>query len=154
LYEKRIISGSCARVVVLALIVTLPPNRFGGSVTVRDTLTGDVLTTLPPYNHGVIGIAWSPDGTLLATASGRDNPLIKLWDTRDGELVHAFVYDEPTNPPPGFPPLGDIHSVTFSPDGALLATGNAMCASAFLWRQMRYTHIPHLLKSSWHLFRF
>ncbi|MGN2642415.1 WD40 repeat domain-containing protein [Nocardia takedensis] len=60
----------------------------------------------------VTSVAFSPDGTMLATAGFDDTA--RLWDTR-------------THQPIGQPLLGhtdDIWAVAFSPDGALLATAS------------------------------
>jgi len=59
------------------------------------------------YVHDV---AWSPDGTIVATA-GSDNAA-RLWDPETGQLVLAIpAHDD------------DVSAVAFSPDGVLLATG-------------------------------
>ncbi|MFE7365911.1 WD40 repeat domain-containing protein, partial [[Kitasatospora] papulosa] len=60
----------------------------------------------------VTAVAFSPDGTLLAT--GSNDQTARLWDTA-------------TRTPVG-PPLtshsGRVKAVAFSPDGSILATGS------------------------------
>jgi WD40 repeat protein len=53
-------------------------------------------------------LAVSPNGTLLATGSART---VKLWSLKTGRLITTLDPQE-----------GDISSLAFSPDGALLAT--------------------------------
>jgi len=63
------------------------------------------------YNHVIYGVQFSPDSTLIATASG--DGTAKLWST-DGELV--------TNLKGHSLP---VYAVQFSPNGNLIATGSA-----------------------------
>jgi WD40 repeat protein len=58
------------------------------------------------------GVAFSPDGQLLATATETPSPNIHLWRVSDG----AFVRDVEGHGRDG------SYSVAFSPDGTLLAT--------------------------------
>ena len=63
--------------------------------------------------HGgtVWSVAWSPDGSWIATA-GEDR-LIRIWRAADGALVHTLAGHEL-----------NIWSVRFSPDSRLLASGS------------------------------
>jgi WD40 repeat protein len=60
----------------------------------------------------VYNVAFSPDGSLLASPGGRFDGVVQLWDTTDGTEVASL---EGHN--------GFVHSVAFSPDGTLLASG-------------------------------
>jgi WD40 repeat protein len=75
--------------------------------------------TLTGHTRGLTQIAFSPDGTLLATGS-KDN-IARLWDTATGAPIRTLA--------------GHKHPVTgvaFSPNGSLLATGSSDM-TARLW---------------------
>ncbi len=82
-----------------------------GLVRLWDTTTGDLLTTIHGHSRAATGVAFSPDGALVASVAA-DGTLV-VWD--------ASTYQ---------PVLGPIQahgsaviSVAFSPDGRLIATG-------------------------------
>ena len=57
-------------------------------------------------------IAFSPDGSLLAT--GNKNGTMHLWDTRTGAYLKTLTGDDQTS---------WVYSVAFSPDSTILASG-------------------------------
>ena len=57
----------------------------------------------------VTGVAFSPDGRLLATAS--EDGTARLWDPATGDRLHTVIGH-----------TYEVSSVAFSPDGHLLAT--------------------------------
>ena len=63
---------------------------------------------------GVNGVAFSPDGKLLATADG--DGTVRLWNPVTGQPVGA--------PSSRHRPHGGVNAVAFSPDGKLLATAD------------------------------
>jgi WD40 repeat protein len=69
---------------------------------------------VPPID-GVIALAFSPDGKILATGSGRASRSgeIKLWNAADGALVREFAA----------PHSDAVTAIEFSRDGQFLASG-------------------------------
>jgi WD40 repeat protein len=66
------------------------------------------------HRGGIPGIAFSPNGLLLASVS-KDSQ-IKLWDTVTGSLHSTLAEQEEYT--------AEVQAVDFSPDGKLLATGD------------------------------
>jgi WD40 repeat protein len=95
-----------------AILAASVVERSDGSLEVRNAVTDEVLTTLKSSVENIGGVddlAFSPDGTLLASASGFQ---ARLWNVATGERL--FV-------------LGDRSSITpnvvaFTPDGKVLAS--------------------------------
>lgn len=70
-------------------------------------------------------IAFSPDGTTLASAGGNTEDFdIRLWDTGSGQLLHTLQGH-----------TGIVWMVAFSPDGAMLASAsNDRTVKVWDWR--------------------
>lgn len=87
----------------------------GGDASLYDLETGKLVRTFATgaFDKNMFALAFSPDGTLLATGggrlldrSGREYKPVVVWDVATGGQVDLLrTYNE------------DIHAVTFTPDG-------------------------------------
>ena len=77
--------------------------------------------SLTGHLNGVTSVAFSPDGTTLA--SGSKNRIIKLWNVETKQEIATLGHGVDTNSV-AFSVDG-INSVAFSPDGKLLASGSS-----------------------------
>src|SRR5438128_1557550 len=82
------------------LTILIPALLLGGDAAPRK---------LKGHQGSVLGVAFSPDGKILASCS-RDKT-IKLWDPATGELQRTLTEH-----------TADVYDVTFSPKGNLLAS--------------------------------
>jgi dipeptidyl aminopeptidase/acylaminoacyl peptidase len=73
---------------------------------------GALLQTLSGHSREVTDVAFSPDGTLLASASA--DGTAKVWQVSDGAEVRTLMGHS-----------NWVNSVSFSPDGTLLASASA-----------------------------
>lgn len=98
-----------------------PTDRYSKDSTVKlwDVKTKRKIATIevdtnPGYSYWVRSVAFSPDGTILATGSW-DNT-VKLWDVETGSEVASFGHSNHSGC------IGRVHSVTFSPNGSIIAS--------------------------------
>ena len=89
------------------LLATLE-TRSNKVVGVWEIPSGNLLATLK-HDGSVRSVAFSPDGTLLAT---RSKDFVVVWEMPSGKWMATLRHD------------GSIYSLAFSPDGTLLVTGS------------------------------
>jgi WD40 repeat protein len=96
--------------------------RARGTTRIWDATTGRALRTLRGHTQNVMGVAFSPDGRILATVSGSSLSVAQaesrpgelfLWDTGTGDLVRRL---------PGH--AGPLTGVSYHPRGDLIATSS------------------------------
>jgi len=92
---------------------------------------GNLVDTKASHSDFIVDVQFSPDGSMIATAS--KDKMAKIW-SRDGDLLHNL-----------FGHLSSPHSVAWSPDGNLLATAETNFVR--LWdpmtgEQVRKIRIP------------
>lgn len=84
------------------------PTTSASSPTIPHSLSLRMQTLFPVHQHTVRAVAWSPDGT--SVASGDDDALVSLW-RRDGTVLFTWHF------------LSPVHALAWSPDGTQLAVG-------------------------------
>jgi WD40 repeat protein len=94
------------------LIVPFDSNTDRYSAKIFDIIYKKELMTLSGHSHLVCSAAFSPDGELIATASG--DKTARIWDAKTGKTLLTFS---------GIPITKYLYSlVAFSPDGEQLIT--------------------------------
>ncbi len=85
---------------------------IGSRITLRDGQSLDQIGDLNGHTGRVTALAWSADGSLLATGASDDND-IRVWNTNTRQIRHVLRGH-----------TGWIRSLAFSPNGAILASGS------------------------------
>lgn len=120
-----------------------------GTVLVRDIAEGSILFTFGmPSTYkdryvligltGGYSLAWSPDGTFLAT--GSPNGIVEIWDTTSGENLMNLMGHS-----------GGIDRMIWSPDGRYLITNSSQDSSIRLWEAATGRQVLVLNGSWWTL---
>lgn len=73
---------------------TVPRQPVGGTILVWEATTGREITHMQ-HDDEVLGLAFSPDGKQLASASY--DRTARVWDSHTGEKISSFVHNGPVN---------------------------------------------------------
>src|SRR5579883_8077 len=71
---------------------------------------GGTLLNLDQHKGGVMGVAWSPDGKYIATAS--EDHTVKIWNAQSGALVCTYTGHSDA-----------VYALAWAPQGNLIASG-------------------------------
>jgi hypothetical protein len=137
--DLRVFEGSFGSVFSVALS---PAKRFvaaagrssgpvkngpkGGEVKLWEVATKRLHATLVGHTNWVASVAFSPDGTLLATG-GLDHT-IKVWDVASGKELTTLSRQS-----------NDVGRVAFSPDGRVMLTAMRYGGGVKLWNTRDWT---------------
>jgi len=97
-------------------LLTTATGHSDGTVTIW----GSMRTNFPAHRRRVIGVAFSPDGRILAT--GEEEGTAKLWEV----ATHREIATRKGH-------LRSVHSLGISPDSRRLATGGGDEEAVKLW---------------------
>jgi len=105
-------TGAVSQIVFSPDGKTIAAGSYDGTARIWDVETGALLHDI---NTGSVvdSLAYSPDGTILASGGGYQNSAVQLWDTASGALLRLLE---------GHP--NAVVSLAFSPDSRLLASGS------------------------------
>ena len=81
------------------------------TASVGDIATGEIVLTVGEEERWITDVAYSPDGSRLATSGG--DGVARIWDARTGALIMPVVGHS-----------GPVQAVAWDPGGVLLATGS------------------------------
>ena len=89
----------------------MPPGSYDQTVKIWDASNGTLIKSFEAHSSWVRGVAWSPDGLFLATAS--DDQTIRIWDAQTFDLVSTLKGHS-----------GEVATVAWSPDSSLLVSAS------------------------------
>ena len=101
---------------------TIAAGYWSGTILILDSESGSILIVLNGYTSArsdVNGLAWSPDGKILATA--HQDGKIRLWNSTTGEQINTLIGH-----------TSWVRGVAWSPDGTMIAT-TSEDRGLFIW---------------------
>jgi len=116
-WRVRLTGGACAMgaiagAILLSVLVSQTAPRPGAEAQLPGSTPplARIVHTLK-HPHAVFSVAWSPDGTQVATGGILDMT-VSIWDPATGRLLRTHT-DRP----------GSVMALAYSPDGKYLAVG-------------------------------
>jgi len=91
----------------------LASSGYDGTLRIWSVAQHALVHTLDAEKGWYLGVAWSPDGGVLASGGAEGDNRVRIWDTHTWRETSRL-------PAHG----GHIEHVTFSPDGSLLASSS------------------------------
>ncbi|MBW4439334.1 MAG: WD40 repeat domain-containing protein [Pleurocapsa minor GSE-CHR-MK-17-07R] len=110
-----------------------------GRIAIFDTASGDMMHMLSGASERITTMQWQPGGHLLAAATGRvsgigyphtvpvDGTLVRIWDTRTGNVVALLEHDI------------RVRALAWNPAGTLLATDDE---ELHVWSVASWAELP------------
>ena len=110
---------------------TLAVGQKDGKITLWNTGTGRMRSTLDGHSNFVVSLAITSDGTTLASSGG--DRLTRIWDLPTGRERYAITSV-----------MNTYVALAFSPDGRLLALGDQVSPIVRLWDMTTATELETL----------
>src|SRR5450432_2022767 len=116
-YSRRRVLGSLASVLLTLSIEGCAQSLSSSSTAVPAPTPrppGSVLSTYRHHTNRVTAVAWSPNGTYIA--SGSLDQTVQVWVANTNTHFRTSIYRGHT---------AGVQSVAWSPDGKLIASGSS-----------------------------
>ncbi|HEX3655732.1 MAG TPA: protein kinase [Pirellulales bacterium] len=108
---------------------TLPLRKSPGVVTIWDSATGRQVLQFKNQLGVVLSLAYSHDGSRIASSSINDENTFVVWESRSGKVIDVLKGH-----------TGQVYRLCYSPDGKLLASGD-INGQVKLWDAATLRHV-------------